>query len=118
MGGVDIVIDDGSHISDHQRISFETLFPLMNEGGVYICEDLQASYWEVFHNGGYKKKGTFIELSKQLVDDLHAWYHEKPQLVLPNIAETVQGVSFYDGFVAIEKRAKTRGYFTGVPRVE
>jgi len=34
MGGVDVVIDDGSHQADHQRASFEVLFPLLSEGGM------------------------------------------------------------------------------------
>lgn len=31
MGGVDIVVDDGSHIARHQRKSFQTLFPLLSD---------------------------------------------------------------------------------------
>ena len=115
MGGVDVVIDDGGHIAEHQKISFETLFPLLNNGGVYICEDLQASYWEVFHNGGYQKAGTFIELSKQLIDDMHAWYHNEPQKVLNNAAKSIYSISMYDGLVAIQKRQKERGWFCGMP---
>jgi hypothetical protein len=115
MGGVDVVIDDGSHIAEHQEISFKTLFPLLNYGGVYICEDLQASYWEVFHNGGYQRDGTFIELSKQLIDDMHSWYHVKPEKILGNASSSVYSISMFDGLVAIEKRIKERGYFSGMP---
>jgi hypothetical protein len=35
-----IIIDDGSHVSDHQIVSLETLFPLMMPGGIYVVEDL------------------------------------------------------------------------------
>jgi tetratricopeptide (TPR) repeat protein len=35
-----IIIDDGSHVSDHQIISLECLFPLMPAGGIYVIEDL------------------------------------------------------------------------------
>jgi len=38
-GGVDVVIDDGSHRVNHQLISFEVLFPLMNSHGIYVVED-------------------------------------------------------------------------------
>lgn len=38
-GGIDIVIDDGSHIINHQMLSFETLFPQMNSHGIYVVED-------------------------------------------------------------------------------
>ena len=37
---LDIVIDDGSHISKDQQISLGTLFKYMNTNGLYIIEDL------------------------------------------------------------------------------
>jgi hypothetical protein len=36
---VDLVIDDASHLYDESRASFETLFPLLHPGGLYIIED-------------------------------------------------------------------------------
>ena len=41
---LDIIIDDGSHFVDHQFTSFEYLFNYLNDGGVYIIEDIQGSY--------------------------------------------------------------------------
>lgn len=41
---IDVVIDDGSHRWDHQRISFEWFFPRLNNGGIYIVEDLHTSF--------------------------------------------------------------------------
>lgn len=38
-GGFDVILDDGSHILNDMIASFETLFPLLNNGGVYIVED-------------------------------------------------------------------------------
>jgi len=32
--------DDGSHIPEHQLLTFNTLFPALREGGVYIIEDI------------------------------------------------------------------------------
>ena len=39
----DIIIDDGSHIPDHQLISFKILFEFLNKGGIYVIEDLHVS---------------------------------------------------------------------------
>lgn len=36
----DVIIDDGSHIADHQQTSLEVLFPLLKPGGLYFIEDL------------------------------------------------------------------------------
>lgn len=44
-GPFDVILDDGSHVLKHQRTSFEVLFPLLKEGGMYIIEDLHTSYW-------------------------------------------------------------------------
>lgn len=46
----DIIIDDGSHIWDHLVISFEFLFPHLNEGGIYCMEDLLDCY-DPYHSG-------------------------------------------------------------------
>lgn len=38
----DIIIDDGSHLADDILQTFYKLFPLLNKGGIYVIEDLQA----------------------------------------------------------------------------
>jgi hypothetical protein len=40
-GDFDIIIDDGSHASQHQQIALGTLFPHVVAGGIYVIEDLQ-----------------------------------------------------------------------------
>lgn len=112
MGGVDIVIDDGSHFASLQRVSFETLFPLLDPNGVYIVEDLHTSYWSDYE-GGVRRGGTFIEEMKLLVDDIHAWYGEVEQRVV-DAHKTVDGIHFYDSVVAVEKRPKERPFHTKV----
>ena len=42
-----IIIDDGSHNPSHQLITFNYLFQnLLENGGVYIIEDIETSYWD------------------------------------------------------------------------
>lgn len=43
-GPLDIVVDDGSHYSDQQKRSLEYLWPHLQPGGLYICEDTHSSY--------------------------------------------------------------------------
>lgn len=40
VNNLDIIIDDGSHIYNHIYKSFNYLFPLLNDGGIYVIEDL------------------------------------------------------------------------------
>jgi hypothetical protein len=44
-GPFDIILDDGSHFRDDIFASMDTLFPVMKDGGVYVIEDTQTSYW-------------------------------------------------------------------------
>jgi hypothetical protein len=40
---MDVVIDDGGHQPNQQIVSLEELLPAMNQGGVYICEDIHGT---------------------------------------------------------------------------
>lgn len=40
---VDIIVDDGSHIVEHQIRTFEMLFDCLKPGGQYVIEDLHTS---------------------------------------------------------------------------
>jgi hypothetical protein len=39
---IDIIIDDGSHVADHQMATLEALLPQLRLGGVYLCEDIRG----------------------------------------------------------------------------
>lgn len=106
LGTPDIILDDGSHIAHHQRISFNTLFPLLRDGGVYVIEDLHTSYYPGIYEGGYRRRGTAVEFAKNMVDDMHSWYHKKDSTV--PIEHAIGAVHFYDSIVVIEKRLVDR----------
>ncbi len=102
MGGIDVIIDDGSHDNLHISKSFDVLFPLLSEGGIYIVEDLHCSYWPVF-SGGYSYPWSFINRAKRLVDDMHHWYHRRGQR--DRVArDHLRAVHFYDSVIVFEKR--------------
>ena len=114
MGGIDVVIDDGSHSAPHQKVSFDTLFPLLSPQGVYICEDTMTAYLPGFYGGGYRRKTNFLEVAKTIVDDLHADFHDRPQGV-PNANRTIAGLHFYQGMVVIEKGLQPRPSHMKIP---
>jgi 23S rRNA U2552 (ribose-2'-O)-methylase RlmE/FtsJ len=39
---IDIVIDDGCHMSEHQITTLEELLPCIGPGGIYLCEDVHG----------------------------------------------------------------------------
>ena len=80
---VDILIDDGGHYMNQQIILFEELFGYVKKNGVYLCEDTHSSYWLIF-GGGYKRRGTFIEYSKNFIDMLNAFHSEQSKYKINN----------------------------------
>jgi len=63
----DIVIDDGSHTSSDIIQSFCALFGQVNDGGLYVVEDLHCSYWQRFGGGLYHPHSAYA-FFKALVD--------------------------------------------------
>jgi hypothetical protein len=108
MGTPDIVLDDGSHIGRHQRKTFDILFPLLKPGALYVIEDLHTSYWPgsagggLEFAGGHGRKSTAIEHIKQMIDDMHAWYHNSP--VTTPAKTDIGAIHIYDSVVVIEKK--------------
>jgi cephalosporin hydroxylase len=103
-GELDVVIDDGGHTMEQQRVTFEALYPAVKAGGVYIAEDLHTSYHADW-GGGLRKPGTFIEHAKTLIDQLHAWYGPIPGLQVDDLTRTAYALHFYDSMLVIEKQA-------------
>lgn len=68
-GPFDIIIDDGSHHNESMTISFNTLFPLLKPGGLYVIEDLSCCYWPWIQKD---INLNFNEVLKQLLDHVHA----------------------------------------------
>lgn len=42
---VDILLDDGGHTMNQQKVTFKAMFPHIADGGLYMCEDTHTSYW-------------------------------------------------------------------------
>lgn len=119
-GPFDIIVDDGSHVNEHVRTSFETLFRYVRPGGYYVIEDLHTAYWPEF--GGELPPGsaaTSIGLLKDLLDELHRCEYEHDYDDLPsgnhpsdisiyhNLAVMRKGISHERGIPAwIQQRAE------------
>jgi len=72
VGRPRIIIDDGSHYSHHVIASFQVLFPLLMNGGYYVIEDTQTSYWPEWHGAADRHApGTTMAMVKDLVDGLN-----------------------------------------------
>jgi 23S rRNA U2552 (ribose-2'-O)-methylase RlmE/FtsJ len=99
FGPFDVVIDDGSHLMSHTLTSFDTLYE--HTTGVYAVEDLHTAYWEDFE-GGLRRRGTFIEHFKHLVDELHAEYTHGA-LSPTAFTESTLSMHVYESLIVFEK---------------
>jgi hypothetical protein len=108
MGGLDIVIDDGSHRSEDVIITLNALFPHLSEEGVYIIEDLHTSYWPNY-GGGLNRPSSSIEVLKSIIDMLnHSYFDETANdKRLGLSSEDIRSIQFFDS-VAVIKKAKAR----------
>ena len=97
---IDILVDDGSHVSLDQIQTFNTLFPNLSEDGLYFVEDTHTSYRELY-GGGYLKPGTFIEFCKSLVGSLNR--QETEEIPFTHLTDRIRSVSFYPSLVVIRK---------------
>jgi len=108
FGIMDVILDDGSHMMTDIKASFEFLYPKMPKNGVYAVEDLHTAYWPR-NQGGLGRPGTFIEIAKSLIDDMHAEYTSGEREVSEFTKNTI-GISFYDSLVFLERGNLTRKF--------
>ena len=113
----DVILDDGSHISSEVISTFEFMFPKLKDGGIYIIEDINASYIEKYE-GGLFKASSSMEYFKRLADFVNFQYiteSDKSDLMkflqqngihsdfVKFCDEHISQISFYQGVVVIEK---------------
>ncbi|SDX18481.1 hypothetical protein SAMN05444487_111126 [Marininema mesophilum] len=104
----DIIIDDGGHLMDQQKITFEEMFPVLSSNGIYIIEDLHTSYWSDY-GGGLYESDSFINYSKSIIDSLNGW-HQRPENK-DLFTTSIWSMTYYDSVLAIEKRLKQRPHY-------
>jgi hypothetical protein len=110
IGAIDIIVDDGSHYSDHVIKTFNILFPLLSPKGIYVVEDLQTSYGEEWGGSSdLMTPHTSMNYFKTLVDGLN--YEE---FTLGEYAPTyfdrhITSMHFYHNLVFIYKGQNNEG---------
>jgi cephalosporin hydroxylase len=113
-----VVLDDGSHHSPDIIASFLIYFPMLTSDGVYVIEDLHASYWDQW-GGGLRRPDSAIEFFKHLADvvnfehwglpgDRHRVFENFKLFDIENFPEeilaSIYSVSFMNSICVIRKR--------------
>jgi hypothetical protein len=85
----------------HLSATFNYLYPRTAPDGVYLVEDLHTAYWDEF-GGGLRREGSFIELCKQMIDELNAdWSREA--LPPTDFTRSTLSMHFYDSMAVFER---------------
>ena len=104
-GALDVIVDDGSHVSAHVIASFTALFPSLKAGGIYVVEDTQTSYWPEFGGAPPGQSGTptsmnfFTRLAHGLNHAEFAGPDDEPTYLDLNVT----AVHFYHNMVFVYK---------------
>jgi hypothetical protein len=91
-GLLDMVIDDASHLYAPTKASFETLFPLLRPGGLYVIEDWSWGHWPTFN---IPPQWLDDKTPTQLVFELMELTGTRPS--------PIESVNIFESFVVIER---------------
>lgn len=105
----DIIIDDGSHNCNDIIASFNYLFDYLNDGGIYIVEDLQTSYFPRYNGSrlNLKKNNTSMNFLKNLADSINYEHFNLPFTKSSIYDGKIKFVHFFQN-VAIVKKGNSK----------
>jgi SAM-dependent methyltransferase len=97
----DIIIDDGSHRPGDIIRFFCRYFQYLDEGGLYLVEDLHCSYWKEFAGGLFHPHSS-INFFKRLADVINHehWAVKRTRLELLDGFARRYGVTFGEELLA------------------
>lgn len=111
-GKFDIIIDDGSHLSAHQIFTFKELFTSLVDGGVYVIEDIQTSYWPGCGGQSLGQPGStcmtyFLELTHYL-NSCEFLSDAKMNDELNELASQISTISFHHNMIFVKKDTQVK----------
>ncbi len=135
-GPFDIIIDDGGHENHQINFTFNVLWPLLNDGGIYVVEDVAHAYWpdydcdrdkstlgnptNIIHSNNLEM--TSMDFLKSLADKLNVWaYKNNPEAKSMQkigkydcVEKSLYSIHFYDNIVFMQKLEREKEDSYGV----
>lgn len=113
-GPFDIIIEDGSHLCEHQITTLRTMFPFLKNNGIYIVEDLQTNYGDMLQKYKGIASSTCVEYLKRWLDLQVADDQIDINLIedafLRTYGRSVNFMTFYRRACLIKKNWRTMEY--------
>jgi len=105
IGELDIIIDDGSHINEHVIETFRILFPKLKDGGIYVIEDTQTSYWPEYGGDSMdlNRTNTLMNYFKAMTDCLNNKEFINPGYTQTYFDRKIIAMHFYHNLIFIYK---------------
>jgi hypothetical protein len=98
---VDVLIDDGGHDPEQQRITLEEMLPHLSPGGVYVCEDI--------HGRGSHFAAYVHALADQLNhSEMVSESGSRTASRTSPLQAAVESIAFYPYVTVIERTAQPR----------
>lgn len=104
-GPFDFILDDGSHLNAHQIETFGILWPHLKDGGTYVVEDVQTSYWPAYGGGalgtpGYER--SCMRWFKELADSVNLPEFLEPAPG-PGLDAGIGSIAFHHNLIVLRK---------------
>jgi len=105
IGQLDLIIDDGSHINEHVIETFNILFPVLKNGGIYVIEDTQTSYWADYggDNSDLNNPKTMMHFFKKLTDGINYQEYKLAGYQPSYFDQNILSIHFYRNIIFIHK---------------
>jgi hypothetical protein len=106
IGPFDFIIDDGSHVPSDQIESFRILWPFLKDGGAYVIEDVQTSYWPYYGGGNVGSvayDASCVNFFKKLADSVNypEFLESPPQSA--QLDRNISSVAFHHNLIVLTK---------------
>jgi SAM-dependent methyltransferase len=99
---LDILIDDGGHLHEQQRVTLEEMLPHIAPGGVYLCEDIHG----VINRFAAYVQGLASGLNSvstcEMTDEVSRWVW-----TASNFQAAISSIHLYPFVAVIEKREQS-----------
>jgi predicted O-methyltransferase YrrM len=121
-GAFDLILDDGSHRSGDIIRSFVRYFRHLNDGGIFVVEDMHCSYWQEFEGGlfDFTSSMAFFKLLADVINREHWGVPKSVETLLSAVAKRysvefdehilshIHSITFLNSMCVIEKRSPER----------
>lgn len=116
-----VIVDDGSHKSSHQKLTFDVFWDSIEPGGYYVIEDTHTSFWMNHPKIEFVDcKVTLVEKMLRMANEVSAtpyykgaysnYFLRRKHEDLTKYQDEVEYILFRMGLIILKKRGGSYGH--------